>query len=470
MNEQKQHPAAAPIPGNKSDRIRLLSGIGFYKMSKERRKLITIMFFASLGVHIIGLAIFGGWVVMRAHLEEKTIFKAPPPPRKTYEPKKLEHKVKVQKRQRSSSRPTMIPRMVAMKPSNLSLPEIKMDPKVMNTSFQPKFKAVSGKGVGAGLGGGYGTGGFGAGVSKFDFFGIKGRGDKICILVDVSTSMVEEERGGTDGFQRVKSRVNQVIDALHDAAMFNVVVFADSGEIFEDELVIANDDNKKRAKAFIRPFNTDGSWGLTSGKLQADPNGLPSAGGTTRLDLALSACFQQGADTILIISDGAPRVMKAVTNDEYKAHRMMVDEWNKKNANKIAAWDDKFGNRPAQTKRVWVPPEKARPPSKKPPKEGEAPDMGSAGHDGYWKIVTIKPKRERPKCPVEAPKPRPWTLSEFLQHLKLLHEHYYSKKGMRKPIIHCIGYQIDREGNSFLKALAKEYKGRYRKVKKISVK
>jgi hypothetical protein len=85
---------------------------------------------------------------------------------KTYEPRKLEFKVKVSKQQRSSSRPSMSPRMVSTKMSDIALPEIKVDPKIVKTSFQPKFKAVSGAGLGAGLGTGYGIGGFGTGVSS----------------------------------------------------------------------------------------------------------------------------------------------------------------------------------------------------------------------------------------------------------------------------------------------------------------
>src|SRR6056297_3251407 len=127
----------------------LLSGLGYYKLSEQRRKLLAIVLLASLAAHFTGLAIFGGWVVIQHLREEETVFVAPPP-LKTYEPRQLEHRVKVRKRQRSSSRPAVTPRMVAPKPTDFSLPEIDSDPKAVKSTFQPKFRPVKGKGMGMG--------------------------------------------------------------------------------------------------------------------------------------------------------------------------------------------------------------------------------------------------------------------------------------------------------------------------------
>jgi hypothetical protein len=442
-----------------------LSELGSLKLAQQRRKILSVCFMTGGIGLIIALLIFGSYVVMQMQTEEKTVFVAPPPPKRTYEPRKLEHKVKVQKRQRSSSRPTMVPRLVAMKKSNMTLPNIKMDPKVINTSFQPKFKSVSGKGIGAGLGTGYGVGGFGSGVNKFDFFGIRGKGDKIAVLVDTSTSMVEEQMGGVKGYMKVKSRVNKVIDALGEGSIFNLIVFADAADALFKKLQISNPKHKKAAKTYLRPFNTEGNWGLATGNITPDGKGLLAQGGTTRLDLALTASFQQGADTILIISDGAPKVMRGITSDEMQAYNNLRSEWEKKNQKKLDV--DDSGDEGKMVK-VWVPPQKARPAKKGPPKEGEAVDNGSPAVKGHFVMRHHRGNRKRrPKFPVSPPKARYWTLAEFLKHLRLLHEHYYLKKGQKPPVIHCIGYKIDKEGNAFLKAIAKEYKGKYRRVQSI---
>ncbi len=439
----------------------MLSGIGFYQLSQRRRKQLWTLLLVSLGIHLIGLLVFGGVVVMRAMLEEKTVF-VTPPPMKTYEPRKLEHKVKVQKQQRSSSRPTLMPRLVAAKPSDFALPEIKANPKVVKTSFQPKFKEVTGTGLGVGLGTGYGVGGFGLGVSAFNFFGIRGRGDKIAILVDVSVSMVEEEAGGIEGNERVKRRIEQVIEALSDAALFNVFVFADAASALEKELVIASKSNKTKAKEYIRPFNTAGNWGLANGNLRPARIGVQPAGGTTRLDLALTAAFEQGADTILIISDGMPRVKKQHTEQDFSNYEQVRSQWMEQNQAALEKWQQQNANGELQGERIWIPPTPARPPSKKPPKEGQAPDMGSPAREGRW-VIRHPPRPQPPPMPDAGW----WTLADFVEHFKLLHEAFYVKKGKKLPIVHCIGYQINEEGGAFLKGLARQYKGQYRRVSRV---
>jgi len=390
----------------------VLSGLGFYKLSARRRRQLLYVFGGSLVVHLVGLLVFGGWIVMRSRPEEPTVF-ATPPPARTYEPRKLEHRVKVQKRQRSSSRPSMLPRIVSMRVSDLSLPEIKVDPKIVKAAFQPKFKAVSGKGLGAGLGTGYGTGGFGMGVSSVNFFGIRARGDKIAVLVDASVSMVEQQRGGVQGYMRVKQRVGDVIEALSEMGMFNVIVFANAARTFEPQMVLADDDNKKKAKLFMAPYNTEGNWGVGSGNVSASAKGLRSSGGTTRLDLALTAAFLQGADTILVISDGIPRVKKVWSAEQRQAHSDRVRQWQEANADRVAAWDRATAGAQVVTEKVWVPPRPARPPSKGPPKEGKKIDRGSPAKPGHWKTVTRRvggpgggvPGRPRCRNPDGGPSP-----------------------------------------------------------------
>jgi hypothetical protein len=457
----------------RQDVIALLSGIGYYKLSERRRKLLRNVLIASLGAHVLFMVIFGSWVISKAIRGEKTTFE-PKPVLKTYEPRKLELKVKVTKQQRSSSRPSMAPRMVAAKLTDLALPEIKVDPKIIKTSFQPKFKAVAGIGLGVGLGTGYGLGGFGDGVSDINFFGLPARGERVAILVDVSVSMVEEVRGGAKGYWKVKNRIGQVIGSLKEAALFNVIVFADASSAWQKQLVIGSDDNKTKAKLFLRPFNTEGNWGLTSGNLSPANIGLPAAGGTTRLDLALTAAFEQGADTILIISDGLPRVLKPVTAAQQQAYAAIAANWQAQNAAAIQQWQQAEAVASYAEERIWVPPTPAvpaRPPAKAPLKEGQPIDQGSPAQParpGHWEIRRVRQGGGRP-APQAPPPPQPtwWTLTDFIEHLKILHEKLYVAKGKKLPVIHCIGYGIDKEGGEFLRGLAEAYKGRYRNVPRM---
>jgi hypothetical protein len=455
----------------KKEMMQILAGIGISDLSEKRRKVLMYVLLSSLGAHFLGLLIFGSVIVMRAYREETTIFETPPPA-KTYEPRKLEHRVKVRERQRSSSRPSMLPRMVSAKPSMLNLPQIQMDPKVIKSTFQPKYKPVAGVGMGVGLGAGYGLGGFGEGVSSFDFFGIRGQGDRIVILVDVSVSMVEEERGGPNGFVRVKNRINKVIDAFNDTTLFNVVAFADAARQWQSELVIANQENRDAAKQFLQPFNTANNWGLSYGNVQASNIGVPAVGGTTRLDLALTAALQLGADTILIISDGLPRVQKGLTAEQLAEFEQTRRQWYDQNQERLKEWQAAEAAAQYEEVRVWVPDQPARPaiePSG-PPREGQAQTRQPArpAIPGHWEVRRQRVGNAMPRPqPPATPDPGFWTFEDFKLHLELLQKNLYDKRGRKPPVIHTIGYQIDREGGKFLRRLSEAYRGRYRRVTRI---
>lgn len=449
----------------------LLSGLGYYRLSEQRRKLLGIVLLISLGVHLLGLLVFGSVVVMRAFREETTVFKVPPP-MKTYQPRQLEHRVKVQKMQRSSSRPSVTPRLVSQRVSKFALPDIVVDPKVVKTSFQPKFKAISGKGMGIGMGTGYGVGGFGQGVSSFDFFGIRGSGDRIALLMDVSVSMAEEDekKGVTDkgieGFQRVKDRISRVIDALSEQSVFNVIAFANTADAWSSEMRVANAEAKSEAKRWLRPFNTSNNLGLSRGTAGHSKFGLQTAvGGQTRLDLAITEAFKLGADTILIISDGLPRVMRNYTDEERAAQQKAQERWQKQNASALKS------NSSAQTttkrEKVWVEGKSARAAVIK---EGKriAARKATKGHWEY-RMVSTQRGGNRPRLTPRPNFPEPmWQLSDFTKHMELLQEGLNKPKGRRKPVVHCIGYRIDKDGSHFLRALAREYKGQYLKVSKIN--
>lgn len=467
-----------------------LHGARWSNLSVSRKRMLRIVLLGSLGAHVVAMLIFGGIVMVQRLTQEKTVFEVPPPTR-TYEPRKVELKVKVQKRQRSSSRPAVMPRMVSTRPSEIALPEIKLDPKLVTTTFQPKFKAVTGMGLGAGLGTGYGTSGFGEGVSSVNFFGIQAKGERIAVCVDVSVSMIEPERGGPAGYLQVKERVKDVIESLREGTLFTVIVFADGCSVLDPKMVYANGETRQRAKLFMQPFNTEGNYGLDSGNFQGGSVGVKAVGGTTRLDLALTAAMQVGADTILIISDGLPMVKKGITAAQMQAHAAEVAAWQQNNAGAIAAFQQaeaaaapaiaaaqaaaQAAAAAAPVQRVWVPPTPARPPSAAPIREGARPDPGAPAQPGHW--IEVHPQVNvggggggglppRPQPP-GMPDPGFWKLPDFVQHISLLYESVYKPKGMKPPQISCIGYQIDKDGGAFLRQLSDQYKGQYRLVRKL---
>jgi len=471
------------------------------QMLERRRKAASLStavkrsFFASVAFHGALLLIATAFVINHIFYNRESTFTGQPPPSKAYEPRKVELKVKVTRQQRSSSRPSMAPRLVAAKEStHLALPEIKIDSKLVTTTFQPKFKAVTGRGLGAGLGTGYGTSGFGEGVSSINFFGIQAKGERIAILVDVSISMVEPEKGGVVGYMRVKERVNDVISSLKDGTLFNVIAFADGCSCMESKMVFASNETRKKAKQFLQPFNSsEGNLGLDSGNFSGGL-GKQAAGGTTRLDLALAGAMRDGADTIMIISDGLPQVKKIMDAGAMRAHQAMAANWQQQNAGAVAAaqqqaaaYEQAAAAMPAPPPRqVWVPatpPTPARPPSPapkgaikegQPPPQGDPGSPGSPGTPGHWTTVQDPPPRPPgfagpPAIPAPPPMPPPgnWTLRDFIEHVNLIYDSVYKPRGLKMPQVSCIGYQIDKDGGVFLNEFSRSYKGQYRLVRKM---
>lgn len=433
--------------------------------------------YVSIGLHAVVALAAGGIIVSHIFYNRETTFQGTPPPARQYDPRKLEFKVKVSKQARSSSRPSLAPRLVSAKANlEMSLPAIKMDPKVVSTTFQPKFKAVTGMGLGAGLGTGYGSAGFGEGVSAINFFGIQAKGERIAVCVDVSVSMCEAEKGGIAGYLMVKERVNQVVEALKDGTLFNVIAFADACSAMEPKMVYAGAETRQKARQFLQPFNSsEASLGLDSGNFSGVGGGLAAAGGTTRLDLALAAAMQMAADTILVISDGLPEVTKIGDPNQVSAYNNMIAQWRAQNAGAIAAAQTAIAaynaaEAAAPATRVWIPEVPARPPGRAGIKEGAKADPGSPAIPGHWQVVQHHPGGvARPAMPAPPPMPPPgkWKLPDFVQHISLLYDANYKPKGLKPPVISCIGYQIDKDGGAFLNQLSANYKGQYRLVRKM---
>jgi len=444
-----------------------LTGIGYYQLSKQRKKTLRQVLWISIGIHVVGLLIFGSLTILESFRDEPTTFVAPTP-MKTYEPRELEHKVKVQQKQRSSSRPQVRPRLVSAKESALALPEITIDPKIATTSFQPQFKSVTGVGVGVGLGTGHGLGGFGTGVSNFDFFGIRGRGTRIAILLDLSLSMAEEdaERGvtekGIEKFNMVRNRIQQVIDAMNPGAMFNVIVFAQTAGAWKDELQVATTENKNAVKEWLAPFNSRADerfLGYTRG-LSSGQHGLPATGGTTRFDVALELAFKQGADTILVIADGDVWVTRNHTPEELAAHQRERERWEKDNKHNI---EDARHAR-YEERRVWV---AARDAQQAVLRERDG-QRARAAREGQW--VTRRVRVDGPARPTEAAprlEPAVWSVEDYHEHIRLLHAKFYKPEGRPTPVIHVIGYRSDRDDGRFLQHFVRTYNGQFRRVTSV---
>ena len=128
----------------------------------------------------------------------------------------------------------------------------------VKTNIQKSLgKNFSKDGLGTGFGSGTGAGGLGLGTSNVSFFGLTAKGERIAFIVDLSRSMVEDEKGGLNGINVLKTELKDMVEKLNDGTFFNLIFFDDHVDVFKPQLVIAKAGTKKEAGAFISPYYSE---------------------------------------------------------------------------------------------------------------------------------------------------------------------------------------------------------------------
>ena len=317
----------------------------------KRKQPLLGTFSISVLIHAAIIALLGGVVVFKVLERPPAQFKPPPPPAKTtkIEPRKLQHKIKIREQQQNSGRPRVSPRLTANRVSGISLPEIE-DPMAepVKSNIQKNIgKNFSMAGLGTGLGSGTGSGGLGLGTSNVSFFGIQAAGERIAFVVDLSRSMVEDEKGGLNGVNVLKTELKNMVDKLNDGTFFNLIFFDDNVDLFKPKLVVAKSGTKKEADDFISPYYSEygkellqnysedkRDWpsatrlrNYTMPMLQAAGKYVSESGHrNSQIDAPLVAAFQMQADTIFIISDGAPIFERALFGKELEEYERRLKE------------------------------------------------------------------------------------------------------------------------------------------------
>ncbi|HEY5768439.1 MAG TPA: hypothetical protein VIS71_01220, partial [Terrimicrobium sp.] len=238
------------------------STANFEGLASKRKQPILGTFSLSVIIHAAIIALLGGVVVFKVLERPPAQFKPPPPPAKVtkIEPRKLQHRIKIREQQQNSGRPRVSPRLTANRVSGISLPEIEVDPAAapVKSNIQKNIgKSFSMGGLGSGLGSGTGSGGLGLGTSTVSFFGIQAAGERIAFVIDLSRSMVEDDKGGLKGINVLKNELKGMVEKLNDGTFFNLIFFDENVDLFKPKLVIAKPATKKEADDFISPYYAD---------------------------------------------------------------------------------------------------------------------------------------------------------------------------------------------------------------------
>ena len=198
----------------------------------------------SLGIHAVLVIIALSFVAVTVIQKEEKAFEAKPVNRPKMKLKKLQVPVNIKKKK--AQKPKLRKRIVVAPRMNQTMPDIKM----------PEISGVKG-GIGGGAAGGLGgAGGVGFTMPEIEVFGIKGKGEKVFIILDSSPEMMYDEMGGIPAYTIIKQELVRILDSLPPTALFNIVVY-DPGRSFMlfPKMVSAGSANVAKVDQWLKPLN-----------------------------------------------------------------------------------------------------------------------------------------------------------------------------------------------------------------------
>ena len=210
----------------------------FARHSKSSAALI------SLGIHTILIVVAISFVAFTVIVKEESAFEAKPVNRPKMQLRKLQVPVNIKKQK---PKPRLRKRIVVQPKMNQRMPDIKM----------PEITGVKG-GIGSEGGGGLGgAGGIGFSMPEIELFGVKGKGEKIFIILDSTDWIMYDKLGGIPAYTLIKDELIRILGGLSSTVLFNVAVYSQaSGSVsLFPQLAPANAANVAKVEDWLNPLN-----------------------------------------------------------------------------------------------------------------------------------------------------------------------------------------------------------------------
>lgn len=123
--------------------------------------------------------------------------------------------------------------------------------------------------------------------SKPEYYGLKLQAKRVLFLLDHSGSMKKRDEEATTRLDRAKAELIYTIQSLPSDYKFSVLIFSTKTRFWQNQLLVANDKNKRKAIEFVKRI---GYGNLTN----------------THSALAISLNFDSDLEAIYLLSDGRP--------------------------------------------------------------------------------------------------------------------------------------------------------------------
>ena len=324
-------------------------------------------------------------------------------------------------------------------------------------------------------------------ASSVNFFGVKGEGTNVYFVVDLSDSMVEQDKGGIEGYKNLKEKLGQMIQSLAPETNFNVAFYGDAVDLFMPSSVPATPENKQAAMKFLPRYMASTSQrGNLTRNYRPKISTLPSTGGTSRMDLGLIAAFEGRADTIFVLTDGKPVIQRGMNEKEREEYRKKAADSEISAADRqkyekdVAEYKKKYEEYNEEMKKYREKyadkiTEKARREA-----ENRAKGKGKVieGQGFVVDSVKIPGLPDAPKAPTAPPLPQAkaqgkavappslgnWQDDDILEYLKETIAKTYKKDGYELPSIHGVAFLAKPAEEKFLRSLASRNNGNFMRI------
>lgn len=320
-----------------------------------------------------------------------------------------------------------------------------------------------------------------------NFFGVKGEGTNVYFVVDLSDSMVEQDKGGIEGYKILKEKLGQMIQSLSPETNFNVAFYGGAVDLFMPSSVPATPENKQAAMKFLPRYMASTSQrGNITRNYQPKISTLPSNGGTSRMDLGLAAAFEGRADTIFVLTDGKPVIQRAMNEKEREEYRKKAADSEisvadrQKYEKEVAEYRKEYEKYNEEMKKYREKyadkiTEKARREA-----ENRAKGKGKVieGQGFVVDSVKISGLPDAPKVPNAPTAPQPkaqgkavappslgnWQDDDILEYLKEAIAKTYKKDGYELPSIHGVAFLAKPADEKLLRTLAARNNGNFMRI------
>lgn len=263
----------------------------FAKHAKSSAALV------SLAVHAVLIVVAISFVAVQVVRKEEMEFETKTVSRPKMPLKKLQLPVNIKKKRA----PRLRKRIVVQPKMNTAMPDIKM----------PEISGVKGGlgNAGSGLGG---AGDIGFSMPEFELFGIKGKGEKVFIILDSTPWMMGPERGGIAAYRLIKEELVRILGNLNSTVLLNVAVYGHGGGsyVLFPKAVPATAPNLAKIEAWLQPLNALEAGGYGTHTL--GPGGTRIQGDFVVEPLKninhwtepMMYAMQQQMDTIFLLASG----------------------------------------------------------------------------------------------------------------------------------------------------------------------